>query len=59
MMIWFLVLWSASVPPFEAGQYQTYERCEAAAAVQVIALRGVYGPGRLKWMCRPGLSWEG
>lgn len=50
-MIFYLVLWNAVVPPFIAGEYQTYERCEAAAQVQAVAFRGKYGSGRLLWRC--------
>jgi hypothetical protein len=50
MFVWYLVMWGLLAPPFEAGQYQSYERCEAAAVVQVVALREHYGP--LRWQCR-------
>jgi hypothetical protein len=39
MTIWFLVMWSATVSPFDAGQYQSVERCEMAAKMQVVGLR--------------------
>lgn len=51
MGIYYLILWSVTIQPFEAGQYTTRERCEAAAQVQVIGLHGAYGPGRLQWKC--------
>lgn len=44
-------MWSYAVPPFLAGEYYDYDRCEAAAQVQRVALYGVYGPGRLHWRC--------
>ena len=51
MAIWFLILWGWSIPAFEGGQYQTRERCERAAMVQTVALRGAYGYGPLHWKC--------
>jgi hypothetical protein len=59
VVIWYLILYSSLVSPFEAGQYQTYEKCEAAAQVQVVALRGHYGPGRLFWRCEKRIDFEG
>lgn len=56
MMIWYLILWSVTVPPFEAGQYLSQERCEAAAKVQVVGLQDVYGSNRLKWKCEPRIG---
>jgi len=49
MAIWYLMMWSATEPPFEAGQYQTRDRCEAAGIVQAVGLRELYGP--LSWSC--------
>jgi hypothetical protein len=49
MAIWYLLLWSAAVAPFEGGQYQNYEMCHEAAQVQVAVLRRAYGT--LKWRC--------
>lgn len=53
MYVWVLILWSAWVPPFYAGEYcfECYDRCEASAAVQTVALRGKFGPGKLQWRC--------
>jgi hypothetical protein len=51
MPIWYLVMWSLTTPEFEAGQYQTREQCEAAAVVQTVGLRHLYGPHRLHWRC--------
>lgn len=49
MTIWYLILWSVTVQPFEGGQYQSYEMCEAAAQVQIVGLRHQYG--KLRWKC--------
>jgi len=54
MEIWFLIFWSATVPEFEGGQYQSEERCVAAALYQVEALKPKYG--RLHWRCDFGLG---
>lgn len=53
MYVWVLILWGPWVAPFYAGEYcfACYDNCEASAQVQVIALRGVYGPGKLRWRC--------
>ena len=48
-MIWLLIMWSASVAPFEGGQYLSRERCVAAAQVQVVGLAATHG--RLRWHC--------
>jgi hypothetical protein len=50
-MIWTLMMWSITVQPFEAGQYQTQQKCEEAAIVQRVGLRHLYGPHRLHWRC--------
>jgi hypothetical protein len=49
MMIWYLIFWSVLVPPFEGGQYQTEQRCRAAAQYQLPIHQKAYGP--LKWKC--------
>jgi hypothetical protein len=51
MAVYFLVMWTATVPPFIAGEYQTIDRCEAAAVVQRVGLRHLAGPHRLHWRC--------
>jgi hypothetical protein len=50
MKIWYLILWTSVVPPFEAGQYQTQERCENAAIAQTVGLRPLV-QGKLHWRC--------
>jgi hypothetical protein len=49
MAVWYLILWNVVVPPFEAGQYQSRERCLAGAHSQYIPLTKVYG--HLYWKC--------
>lgn len=49
MNIWYLMMWSVTVAPFEAGQYQTRERCEASAKMQIPILQHQYG--KLTWQC--------
>jgi hypothetical protein len=55
MTVWYLIMWSAVVSPFEAGQYQTQERCENAAIAQTVGLRHLV-QGKLHWRCE--LRWE-
>jgi hypothetical protein len=49
MAIYYLIMWSVVAQPFEAGQYQTYERCQEAAKAQVAVFRIAYG--KLQWKC--------
>ena len=51
MEIWVLTFWAAWVAPFEAGQYQTYEKCIAAASHQLPIAEKEMGV-RLRWRCR-------
>jgi hypothetical protein len=51
MSAYLLIMWTITTPPFLAGEYQTLERCEAAAVVQRVGLRHLYGPHRLHWRC--------
>jgi hypothetical protein len=51
MTIYVLLMWSITVPPFVAGEYQSIQRCEDAAQVQRVGLRHLYGPHRLHWRC--------
>jgi hypothetical protein len=50
MNIWILLMWTSVVSPFEAGQYQSQERCENAAIAQTVGLRNLV-QGRLHWRC--------
>jgi hypothetical protein len=52
MVIWSLIIWSAYISAFEAGQYRTFRECDAIGSVQSLGLRNIVGPGKLYWTCK-------
>lgn len=49
MKTWVLILWSLSIQPMEAGEYQTLAACLKAGPIHVEGLRKQFG--RMWWTC--------
>ena len=51
MAVCVLVMWSANVQPFMAGEYQDCRRCRASAVRQVIGMGPQIGRS-IRWECK-------
>lgn len=51
MSIWVLIFWTATIQPFEGGQYQTLLQCQRGAAEQLEHWQNKY-KSRVRWRCK-------